>query len=82
MKKPSLRTDGQSALSFALPDGIIAVRCDRLCLQEGDEMRRGWMTRGVLAVTACAVLAMLLWPREQAIEVRTVRLRIASWARG
>ena len=37
-------------------------------------MRRGWMTRGVLAVTACAVLAMLLWPREQAIEVRTVRL--------
>lgn len=37
-------------------------------------MRRGWMTRGVLAVTACAVLAMLFWPREQAVQVRTARL--------
>lgn len=37
-------------------------------------LHKEWMTRGLLVVTACAVLTMLFWPREQAVKVKTAQL--------
>lgn len=37
-------------------------------------MHKEWLTRGVLALTACAVLGMLFWPREQAVRVKTATI--------